>query len=238
MKNRKTKEIEYIDKYSSIPIDYNKRLDWMFENYKISNKKAEEIINKRDEMMNSLYYNDLNIILFEEPEGTPRSRFRIINRHNFASAAIHNSQFVHVYSPNAKDDYLYMKRLTETELTEVESLICTPCIVEYKTFHKTPASFNITDVFLSEIGLIRPINKPDWDNIGKKYSDMSNHNIWIDDSFVMEGTVKKFYSILPRIEISIRYLNILYNKYQYNSVSNRKDYSENYNVDYFKMGGK
>lgn len=237
MKSRKVKEMEYHNKYNEIPVDYEERLDWMFDKYRITPKKAEDIIYKRDIMLQSLYYNDLNILLLEEPEGTPRSRFRIINRSNFANAAMGNNQFVHVYSPNAKEDHVHMKRLTDEELVNLNSLICTPCIVEYKTFHKTPGIFNNTDVFLAEIGLIRPLIKPDWDNLGKKYSDMSNHNIWLDDSFVIDGTVKKFYSILPRVEISIRYLNMLYNKPQYNSVSKRKDYNEEYNVEYFKIGG-
>lgn len=233
-KTRKVKEKEYREKYSDIPIDYYERLSWMYDKYKITDKKADEIINKRNEMLYSLYYNDINIVLFEEPEGTPRSRFRIINRQNFTQAAKDMSQFVHVYSPNAKDDHLFMKRLTEEELDYLDSLICTPCIIEYKTFHKTPSSFNSVDTFLAEIGLIRPINKPDWDNIGKKYSDMSNHNIWLDDIFVIEGTVKKYYSILPRVEIGIRYLNMVYNKNQYNAITNRKDYNEyKCNLSYF-----
>ena len=83
---------------------------------------------------------------------------------------------------------------------------------------------------------MRPKKKPDWDNIAKKYSDMTNHNIWLDDSFVIEGTVKRFYSVLPRIEIHIRYLNMLYNKKQYDYISNRKDFIEfNLETNYFKM---
>ena len=96
---------------------------------------------------------------------------------------------------------------------------------KYNAYLKTPSNFNIIDIFLSEIGLERPnISKPDWDNIGKKYCDMYNHNIWLDDSMVITGTVNKYYSILPRVEIILRYLNVVYNKYQYNMVVNRKDY--------------
>ena len=44
------------------------------------------------------------------------------------------------------------------------------------------------------------------DNIGKKYSDMFNSNIWLDDKLVISGTVNKFLSELPRVEIYVRYL--------------------------------
>lgn len=221
------KQVKYNENYGHIPIDYNDRLSWMFDEYKLSVAKCNEILEKRDQMMQNLFFTDLNINLFEEPEGSKRSRFRIINRTNFASAAISNPSFVHVYTPDASSDNAHMKRLTEDGLVELEQMICTPCMVHYKTYIKTPSSFSVTDKFLAEIGLSRPIVKPDWDNMGKKYSDMSNANIWLDDSFVISGTVDKFYSILPRIEINIKYLNMVYNKYQYNSVSNRKDFNAN-----------
>lgn len=229
-KNRKAKEEEYKQKYSHIPIDYNERLEWMYETYKITDKKAQEIMNKRYDMLTYLYYTDINIVLLEEPEGTPRPRFRLINRQNFINEAMNNGQFVHVYSLNAKEDSLYMKRLLNEDLIQLQELIWTPCIVEYNIFQKTPSVFNTTDTFLSEIGLIRPITKPDWDNIGKKYSDMFNHNVWLDDTLVISGTLNKYYSILPRVEIKLRYLNTLYNKYQYNTISKRTEQE----ISYFK----
>ena len=53
---------------------------------------------------------------------------------------------------------------------------------------------------------------------------MYNHNVWLYDSMVIDGRVQKFYSILPRIEIKLKFLNTLYTKKQYESVINRKDY--------------
>lgn len=229
-KNRKQKEEEYKQKYGHIPIDYNERLEWMYDTLRINDKKAREIIDKRSSMLSSLYYRDITIMLFEEPEGTPRPRFRLINRQNFVNEAINNGQFVHVYSLNAKEDSLYMQRLLDQDLVQIQELIYTPCIVEYNIYQKTPTVFNTVDTFLAEIGLIRPITKPDWDNIGKKYSDMFNHNVWLDDTLVISGTLNKFYSILPRVEIKLRYLNTLYNKYQYNMISKRTEQE----VSYFK----
>ncbi|MGL5752470.1 MAG: RusA family crossover junction endodeoxyribonuclease [Paraclostridium sp.] len=227
-KNRKQKSMEYHDKYSHIPINYEERLSWMYDSMNISDKKAQSIYDKRSAMLNSLYYKEFNIKLFEEPEGTQRSRFRLINRKNIANMAMSNSSFVHVYSPHAKDDHMYMKRVVNEELYELDHLIHTPCIVEYNVYLKTPSAYNMEDTFLAEIGLIRPIVKPDWDNIGKKYSDMYNHNIWLDDTLVISGTVNRYYSILPRVEINLRYLNMLYNKHQYNTISKRVDCEVNY----------
>lgn len=215
MKKRKEKEIEYQNKYSEIPLDYYERLSWMYDKFKLSPTKEAEILIKRQQMVNSLYYRSFKIVLYEEPEGTPRPRFRLINRKNIANVALSNSAFVHVYSVNAHDDQVFMKRLISSEdFCELDQLIYTPCIYECNVYMKTPSAFNTVDTILSEIGVIRPIVKPDWDNIGKKYSDMFNSNIWLDDTQVISGTVNKYYSILPRVEINLNYLNMLYNKVQ------------------------
>jgi len=221
LKSRKQKQLEYEEKFSDIPKDYTERLLWMYDKYNINDKKAENIIAKRNAMVQSLEYGDLFIILYENPEGSPRPRFRLVNRKNFINEAMTNGQFVHVYSITGKEDNMFMKRLIDNDLIAISNMIFTPCIVEYNAYLKTPSVFNAEDKFLAEIGLIRPITKPDWDNIGKKYSDMSNHNLWLDDNLVISGTVNKFYSILPRVEIKLRFLNMLYNKYQYRSISNK-----------------
>lgn len=234
-KSRKVKEYEYYEKYGHIPVDYYERLAWMYDYYNINEKKENEILTKKSQMLESLFYNDLNIVLFEMPEGTPRSRFRIINRTNFMNAALENSSFVHVYSVNAKEDSRFMHRLAEQELIDLQNLITTPINVTYCTFFQTPKTFSSVDTFLAEFGIHRPLVKPDWDNLGKKYSDMSNQNIWLDDSFVIDGTTRKFYSTLPRVEIRIRYLNMVYTKYQYDQIVKRKDFIDNNcELEYFK----
>lgn len=224
-KNRKQKALQYLDKYNGIPLDDEERLGWLVDKYNLTDAKMQEILAKRTNMMQNLFFYECQIVqLLEIPEGSQRPRFRIINKKNFNRAAI-GSQFVHVYTPNAAEDHTYMKKLCDNELVELDYLINTPCIVEYDAFYPMPANYNISDIFLAEIGLIRPaIMKPDWDNLGKKYCDMYNHNIWIDDSLVYDGSVHKYYSVLPRVEIKLRYLNTVYNKSQYKQIIDRKDY--------------
>ena len=231
MKKRKQKAEEYENKYSHIPRDYYQRLQWMYDNMKLSDKTVREIFSKRDAMLASLYYNEFFIVLYEEPEGTPRPRFRLINRRNISNAAMSNGSFVQVYSITGADDQKFMKRLiNKNDFMQFNQQLCTPLEITYDAFFKTPSGFNKVDTVLAEVGLIRPLTKPDWDNIGKKYSDMYNSNIWLDDSFVVSGTVNKYYSILPRVEIRLKYLNMVYNRYQYNAIRNRILGD----VDYFK----
>ena len=231
MKKRKQKAEEYESKYSHIPRDYYQRLQWMYDNMKLSDRTVREIFSKRDAMLASLYYNEFFIVLYEEPEGTPRPRFRLINRRNISNAAMSNGSFVQVYSITGADDQKFMKRLiNKNDFMQFNQQLCTPLEITYDAFFKTPSGFNKVDTVLAEVGLIRPLTKPDWDNIGKKYSDMYNSNIWLDDSFVVSGTVNKYYSILPRVEIRLKYLNMVYNRYQYNAIRNRILGD----VDYFK----
>lgn len=234
-KTRKIKEEEYESKYAHIPIDYKERLSWLYDTLKITDEQAYEILNQRDLMLSQLQYIDTKIILFEVPEGSPRPRFRLVNRKNLANMAMTNSSFVHVYSLTGHEDSVFMKRLMEKEEFEaLDQMICTPCTVDINMYFKTPSYFNKTQTILAEIGLERPITKPDFDNGAKKYSDMFNANVWLDDTLVIDGSVHKYYSVLPRVEIGLRYLNMLYNNHQYKSITNRVDYKTEYGVNYFK----
>lgn len=236
-KSRKEKLEEYDKKYSHIPKDNDYRLSWLIDQFKLSSNKMQEIIDKKRNMETSLQYYDFKIVLYEDPEGAKRPRFRLVNRKNFANIAMSASNFVHVYSPNAADDHKYMHRLLGEELISLNGLISTPAQVCLNVFFRTPSYFNQTDTILAEIGLHRHIQKPDWDNIGKKYTDMFNENIWLDDNLVIDGEVHKYYSILPRVEIYIRYLNYLSSVYQYNQIVNRKSYNESFNIGYIGNDG-
>lgn len=232
MKTRNQKAEEYEEKYSHIPRDYNDRLAYLYDILHLNPNINSVIIDKRDAMMNTLQYTELKIILYEDPEGSPRPRFRLVNRKNFANQALANPNFVHVYSITGAADQRFMKRLlTENDFFGIQNLIYTPSDIVIDTFKATPSSFNRIDTVLAEIGLINPITKPDWDNCGKKYSDMFNSNIWLDDNLVISGTVRKFYSILPRVEITLNYLNMLYNKQQ--AISIAKSLGDSANVAYF-----
>ena len=152
-KTRKIKEEEYEKKYSHIPLDYKERLSWLYDNLKISDTQAFEILYQRDLMLNNLHYYETMIILFEEPEGSPRPRFRIINRKNLSNIAISNSNFVHVYSLTGHEDNIFMKRLMEKkDFENLDKIICTPCNIDIKMYFKTPRYFNKTEIILAEIG--------------------------------------------------------------------------------------
>lgn len=233
IKSRNQKAKIYESKFSDIPRDYMERLSWMYDKFNISKEKSQHIINMRNQMIEQLKFGkDYLIILYEIPEGAVRPRARRINKSNVISNAINNPGFIQVYSPNAASDRVYLQRLLSNEdFAQFNQLIYTPCNIEFNAYFQTPKVFNATDIYLAELGCIRPICKPDFDNIEKKYADMYNGNVWLDDSLVIDGSIHKYYSILPRVEIKLRYLNMLFNKYQYNSILKRVE--EGTKVEYF-----
>jgi Holliday junction resolvase RusA-like endonuclease len=55
-------------------------------------------------------------------------------------------------------------------------------------------------------GEIRPTKKPDWDNIGKVVCDALNELAYHDDSSIVDGIVRKYYSEEPRVEVELKKL--------------------------------
>ena len=233
-KSRKQKADEYTAKFGHIPIDYRERLSWLYDKLHITEREAYDILDIHRSMISSLNYYTVNIVLFEIPEGSPRPRMRIVNRQNLSNMALSNSNFIHVYSLTGHEDQVFMKRLlTEQEFEGINQIICTHCDVDINAYLNTPSSYNRKETILAEVGLQRPITKPDWDNIEKRYSDMFNRNVWLDDTLVIDGAIHRYYSVLPRIEIRLKFLNLLYNKHQYNQIINRVDFDNTIDLSYF-----
>lgn len=233
MKSKRQKVIEYEQKYGTIPKNYIDRLNWMYDNFNIDDKKSQEIIDARNRFINSTYYETIRIVLYEIPEYTPRPRARIINKKDIINAATGNNSFIQVYSITGRQNREYMKQFVSSNMNYLETLLCTPCDIEYRSYFQTPKYYNKTQIFLAEIGLDRPVSKPDFDNIEKAYGDAFTGNIWIDDILVVDATIRKYFSILPRVEIDLMYSNQLYNNHQYKAMIKRKDYTEEMNVNYF-----
>lgn len=236
MKSKKEKMIEYNRLYSHIPKDYVERLEYLYDTLKITPIKAQEILDTRKAIIDSTYYETIKIIMYEIPEFTPRPRARLITKNNVINALTGNNQFIQVYSITGRQNKEYMRMYTAQHLAHLSQLLCTPCDLEMLVYFPTPKYYNKTETILAEIGLDRPINKPDFDNIAKSYADAFTDNIWIDDIVVVDATIRKYFSILPRVEINLQYSNQLYNLHQYKAMIKRKDFTEDMNVNYF--GGK
>ncbi|MFQ6845614.1 MAG: RusA family crossover junction endodeoxyribonuclease [Oliverpabstia sp.] len=52
-------------------------------------------------------------------------------------------------------------------------------------------------------GKIRPVKKPDFDNIAKVICDSLNGIAYRDDAMIVDGMFRKYYSEQPRVEVKI-----------------------------------
>ena len=232
MKSKKEKIIEYNEKYGHIPKDYTKRLEYLYDTLKINDASSDYILQARDSYIHSTYFETIRLIMYEVPEFTPRPRARLITRNGILNSVGTNS-FIQVYSITGRSNKEYMAMYKKENLSYLDNLLCTPCDIEYRAYFPTPSYYNKTQIFLAEIGLDRPLIKPDFDNIEKSYGDAFTGNIWIDDIVVVDATIRKYYSILPRMDIDLKYSNQLCNQHQYKAMIRRKDYTEEMDIKYF-----
>jgi Holliday junction resolvase RusA-like endonuclease len=75
--------------------------------------------------------------------------------------------------------------------------------VEIDAFYPIPKSTSKKQAENMRNGIIRPVKKPDFDNVGKIICDSLNEIAFKDDSQIVDGRVQKFYSDTPRVEIEI-----------------------------------
>lgn len=53
-------------------------------------------------------------------------------------------------------------------------------------------------------GKIRPVKKPDFDNVAKVVCDSLNNIAYRDDAMIVDGMFRKYYGEQPRVEVTIR----------------------------------
>lgn len=78
-----------------------------------------------------------------------------------------------------------------------------PLYLQVKGYYTIPASATKKKKALMLEGKLRPMKKPDWDNVGKVVSDALNQIAYRDDVQVVDSRVIKFYSDRPRVMIKI-----------------------------------
>lgn len=115
-------------------------------------------------------------------------------------------QYVKTYTPQKTSDY---EELVQTEfMSQVKKIkpfgqreLLEMTVYAYYEIPKTTPKWQIPYMLK---GIIRPLKKPDWDNIGKTVADSLNGVAYHDDQQIVDGMVRKFYSDKPRVEVTIR----------------------------------
>lgn len=224
IKSRKTILKEYKENYDRVEVDKCLRLT----NYINSSFKYKDL-SKLGEMVYKLKteeeYEEISFILYECPMKYHRHRVEWKTKR--------------VYSPNAKENHDFFEKISGDLVQMKTKIICTPCIVDIKCYFPIPKNFNKFETVLAEMELIEYIKTPDFDNLGKSYCDMQNMITFLDDSLIIDGRIRKFYSLKPRVEINIKYKKKHSIKKNHQSVINSilfEKYRDSVDIDYILKG--
>lgn len=202
---------EYQEKFSSIPKDYLERLAYLYRVYPFKRSDLEQLIKKID-ALSQVYWDSITYIFYMNPKSSPRPK---LNTKTFTFYVKDAKNFKQVF-----DDF-------KDQHSDMDCVISTPCTIETKSYIETPKGMSLQEMMAAELELIHHVNAPDYDNLAKTYTDMVQHTLISNDSIIFRGTSEKFYSILPRIEVTIHFMTAYDCKYNKRSVEKRKSFKEN-----------
>lgn len=195
---------DYDKKYGNIPSDKEGRIEYV---------KSLGKFDKYENKINDLIHNNENIswdtvsyTFYILPKSTPRPR---VNRQS-------GVWYVRGSGENKK---FFKEFIKDTKTV----LITTPCIFDCKSYLPIPKAMKYVEKVAAEQGYVRPITIPDWDNLAKTYCDMIKDTILFDDRLIISGTSSKYYSVKPRVEITIKYMQTYDSDYNKKLMSGKVD---------------
>lgn len=203
--------MEYYANYGHIPKDYMERLAWLYQEENYTKEDLEDLLTMVEELKN-VDWNEVHYIFYMDPEGAPRPR--------------RNPKTFVFYVSGASYNHKIFEAFAEAH-SNMECVISTPCIMETRTYTKIPKGMHKLEKMAAELELIHNVNAPDWDNLGKSYCDMVQEVVVSNDSIVVRGAVEKFYSVLPRIEVDVKFMTKYDCAYNKRTVENRKSFKLN-----------
>ena len=158
-----------------------------------------------------LQYNQIKITFYEEPYQSHRPRV------NFHTRGLH--------VPLAKENLNFIKKFVD-DLKEDIKIISTPMRVDLVAYFPMPSNIKPVEVLLYETEHDMAIGKPDFDNILKAYVDMIRESIILDDDIVSELYFKKYYSLKPRVILTITYTNGFVSEHSFKKITTRKSFKD------------
>lgn len=203
------KEIkEYQEKYGNVPTNFFERFNQLINLLKLSAKDIQKLQDSVKKLLRARW-EELNFVIYFMPKSTPRPRS---GRNGF-------------YVKGAADNNKAFKEFIE-ESEHDFGIITTATKFVVDIYLPIPNQMNRIEKILSELRLIRPMVKPDWDNAGKTYSDMIQKHLLLEDCLIIDGRTRKFYSAKPRIEINLQYMKKYDCKFNKKKIEGWKFYEE------------
>lgn len=134
-----------------------------------------------------------------EPQGKGRPRF----------AARYNPQtgksFGKAYTPDKTAVYENLIRMEyERQCGEMKFPDDAMLDMRIRAYYSIPKSVSKKKKALMQDGRLRPVKKPDQDNVIKVFADSLNKLAYKDDTQIVDCQCRKFYSENPRVDVIIR----------------------------------
>lgn len=137
----------------------------------------------------------IKFTILGEPQGKGRPKFS------------RQGSFVKTYTPDKTVLYEnlirteYLRQCPGQRFGDKE-----PLTMRIRAYYSIPASASKKRQAAMEAGEVRPVKKPDADNIIKVVADSLNQVAYRDDADIVSVALEKFYSRQPRIEVEIKTL--------------------------------
>lgn len=199
---------EYQEKYGKIPIDREDILKYLEKELRLTDKDFAKIA-ADDAHVQSIPWETLQIILPIIPKPTPRARLSGRTHRFYVTGAAENKKILKYY------------------IEDVYNIIYTQTYFHVTTYLPTPlSSMTKCEVYRAEKGTLAPTVNPDWDNLGKTYSDMVQHILILNDNIITRGQTTKFYSVKPRVEIVFHYQRGFDSRFNKHRIEHSTSYKE------------
>jgi len=130
----------------------------------------------------------IEIVLLGAPRGKERPRL---------------TKAGHVYTPEKTRDYEAALKYAAKEAMGDRPPLDGPLEIDIVVNVPISVSWPKKRQAAARAGTDRPVKKPDWDNFAKVV-DALNLVVWVDDSQIVDGRVRKFYSDKPGMHIVVR----------------------------------
>ena len=197
---------EYEDKYGDIPLgdELGSRsaiLDYLKDTYKrIDMDTVDEMI----KYIESIEWKTEEYIIPIIPKPAARPRYSFETRH--------------FYVPGASENKTIMKKI----LGVSPSLILARTKIELTIYQPTPCyKMNQNEIYVAELGYIRPLIDPDVDNFAKAYMDAIQGVLIADDNIITDANIEKYFSVKPRIELKLEYQTDFDSRYNEKVITDR-----------------
>ena len=192
---------EYDRLYAHLPNTDKELEDYIREKYKVNQDKVDKM---KDDII-GLDWKKIHLILPIIPKPTPRPRYTS-KGHMYVKGAAEHKQFFQA-------------------ILDEHDIIFTTTKIDIVVYLAIPtSSMNSSEILLAQQGFIRPIGGGDWDNIAKTYCDMMQGVLISNDNIIIEGSLRKWYSIKPKVKISLMYQENFDSKYNKRKVTSSKTY--------------